>query len=143
MHQNIGTDLKNPNKIKKKKMFFTKCVLKTFLRGHKTSKQKIPELLEKSAEKHGFCNSKWAERSAIHPHPSEASFGKKVDIFRIFCFLMFSLFLFLFCSTFYKMLITFDLMLLKLIRGHVGSLKIFKSLICSGGRSWGGGSDRT
>ena len=109
-------------------MFFTKCVLKTFLRGHKTSKQKIPELLEKSAEKHGFCNSKWAERSAIHPHPSEASFGKKGDIFRIFCFLMFSLFLFLFCSTFYKMLITFDLMLLKLIRGHVGSLKIFKSL---------------
>ena len=47
--------------------------------------------------------------------------------------------LFLFCSTFYKMLLTFDFMLLKLIRGHAGSLKSCKSLICSGGRRWGGG----
>ena len=42
---------------------------------------------------------------------------------------------FLFCSTCYKMLITFDLVLIKLIRGHVASLKVFKSLrlatICS------------
>ena len=115
-------------------MFFTKCVLKTLLRGHKTSKQKIPELLEKSAEKHGFCNSKWSERSFIHPYPSEACFGKIGYIFRIFVFNL-QFILFLFCSTCYKMLITFDLVLIKLIRGHVASLKVFKSLrlatICS------------